>query len=271
MVHAYSLEGYNILLDVNSGLVHVADELIVNIIKMINQDIEEGILSSSCPEFDVKNYTEKVLAVYSERFPGTSVSREEVSEALGEIRELIDSDALYTPDVYFPNIEAINARKTAIKAMCLHIAHDCNLACKYCFAEGGEYHSHDRSLMSFETGKKALDFLVENSGNRVNLEVDFFGGEPLMNFDVVKQLVAYGRSIEKEKNKNFRFTLTTNAMLLDDEITEFLNQEMANVVLSIDGRKEVNDAMRVTRNGKGSFDIIAVNKFRTVLRVIKQK
>ncbi|MBR3243459.1 MAG: thioether cross-link-forming SCIFF peptide maturase [Parasporobacterium sp.] len=250
MVHAYSLEGYQILLDVNSGLVHVADELTLQIIQLINQDIEAERLSASCPVIDVQEYAEKFLTLHPEH------SLEDVTAALEEICELIASDALYTPDIYFPNLEAINARKTAIKAMCLHIAHDCNLACKYCFAEGGEYHSHDRSLMSFETGKKALDFLVENSGNRVNLEVDFFGGEPLMNFDVVKQLVAYGRSIEKEKNKNFRFTLTTNAMLLDDEITEFLNQEMANVVLSIDGRKEVNDAMRITRNGKGSFDII---------------
>lgn len=251
MVHAYSLEGFHILLDVNSGLVHIADELTIKLVQLINQDIEAGVFPASCPEIDVKEYALKAAGILESDY-----SPEDITEALEEINELIQADALYTPDIYEPNIDAINARQTVIKAMCLHIAHDCNLACKYCFAEGGEYHSHDRSLMSFETGKKALDFLVEHSGNRKNLEVDFFGGEPLMNFEVVKQLVEYGRSIEKEKNKNFRFTLTTNAMLLNDEITEFLNKEMSNVVLSIDGRKEVNDRMRVTRNGKGSYDVI---------------
>ena len=251
MVHAYSLEGFHILLDVNSGLVHIADELTIKLVQLINQDIEAGVFPASCPEIDVKEYALKAASVL-----GSDYSLEDITEALEEINELIQAEALYTPDIYEPNIDAINARQTVIKAMCLHIAHDCNLAGKYCFAEGGEYHSHDRSLMRFETGKKALDFLVEHSGNRKYLEVDFFGGEPLMNFEVVKQLVEYGRSIEKEKNKNFRFTLTTNAMLLNDEITEFLNKEMSNVVLSIDGRKEVNDRMRVTRNGKGSYDVI---------------
>lgn len=151
-------------------------------------------------------------------------------------------------------------RQTVVKALCLHIAHDCNLACKYCFAEEGEYHGR-RALMSFEVGKKALDFLVANSGNRVNLEVDFFGGEPLMNWDVVKQLVAYGRSLEKPNNKKFRFTLTTNGVLLNDEVMEFVNKEMSNVVLSLDGRKEVNDRMRPFRTGKGSYDLI-VPKFQ---------
>ena len=152
------------------------------------------------------------------------------------------------------------SRQTVVKALCLHIAHDCNLACKYCFAEEGEYHGR-RELMSFEVGKKALDFLVKNSGNRVNLEVDFFGGEPLMNWDVVKQLVEYGRSLEEPNNKKFRFTLTTNGVLLNDEIMEFLNKEMSNVVLSLDGRKEVNDNMRPFRTGKGSYDLI-VPKFQ---------
>ena len=144
--------------------------------------------------------------------------------------------------------------------MCLHIAHDCNLACQYCFAEAGEYHGR-RALMSYEVGKKALDFLVANSGNRINLEVDFFGGEPLMNWDVVKQLVAYGRSLEEPYNKKFRFTLTTNGILLNDEILEFANKEMSNIVCSIDGRKEINDMMRPFRGGQGSYDII-VPKFQ---------
>ena len=147
-----------------------------------------------------------------------------------------------------------------VKALCLHIAHDCNLACRYCFAEEGEYHGR-RALMSFEVGKKALDFLIANSGNRRNLEVDFFGGEPLMNWDVVKRLVEYGRSQEEKFNKNFRFTITTNGVLLNDEIMEFCNREMGNVVLSLDGRREVNDRMRPFRNGKGSYDLI-VPKFQ---------
>ncbi len=166
----------------------------------------------------------------------------------------------HTKDVYSQYVTDFKQRKTVVKALCLHIAHDCNLACRYCFAEEGEYHGR-RALMSYEVGKKALDFLVANSGNRINLEVDFFGGEPLMNWDVVKQLVSYGRSLEKPHNKKFRFTLTTNGVLLNDEIMEFCNKEMSNVVLSLDGRKEVNDRMRPFRNGKGSYDLI-VPKFQ---------
>ena len=160
-------------------------------------------------------------------------------------------------------------RQTVVKALCLHIAHDCNLACKYCFAEEGEYHGR-RALMSFEVGKKALDFLIANSGNRINLEVDFFGGEPLMNWNVVKQLVEYGRSQEKEHNKKFRFTLTTNGVLLNDEIMEFCNREMSNVVLSLDGRPEVNDRMRPFRNGKGSYELI-VPKFQKFAKSRRQR
>ena len=174
---------------------------------------------------------------------------------------LVDSGQLFTEDVYKDVIIDFKKRKTVVKALCLHIAHDCNLACKYCFADEGEYHGQKRELMSLEVGKRALDFLIENSGNRVNLEVDFFGGEPLMNFEVVKEIVAYGRKREKEAGKNFRFTLTTNGMLLNDEVTEFCNREISNVVLSLDGRKEINDMMRPSRNGKGSYDII-VPKFQ---------
>ena len=176
--------------------------------------------------------------------------------------ELAAEDMLFTPDVYRDYIIDFKKRSTVVKALCLHIAHDCNLACKYCFAEEGEYHGR-RALMSFEVGKKALDFLVANSGNRVNLEVDFFGGEPLMNWQVVKDLVLYGRSIEKEHNKKFRFTLTTNGILLNDDILEFANREMGNIVLSIDGRKEINDLMRPHRGGQGSYDEI-VPKFQKV-------
>ena len=181
-------------------------------------------------------------------------------DVLSDIQELIDAEELFAADIYKDYVIDFKKRQTVVKALCLHIAHDCNLACKYCFAEEGEYHGR-RALMSFEVGKKALDFLIANSGNRINLEVDFFGGEPLMNWNVVKQLVEYGRSQEKEHNKKFRFTLTTNGVLLNDEIMEFCNREMSNVVLSLDGRPEVNDRMRPFRNRKGSYELI-VPKFQ---------
>ena len=187
-------------------------------------------------------------------------SAEDIEDALSDIQELIDAEELFAADIYKDYVIDFKKRQTVVKALCLHIAHDCNLACKYCFAEEGEYHGR-RALMSFEVGKKALDFLIANSGNRINLVVDFFGGEPLMNWNVVKQLVEYGRSQEKEHNKKFRFTLTTNGVLLNDEIMEFCNREMSNVVLSLDGRPEVNDRMRPFRNGKGSYELI-VPKFQ---------
>ena len=238
MVHCYKNNGYNIVLDVNSGSVHVVDEVTYDVISMYEDNDADRIVEA------LKN----------------SYDESEIREAIEEVEELKKSEQLFTEDIYRQYITDFKSRQTVVKAMCLHIAHDCNLACKYCFAEEGEYHGR-RALMSLEVGKKALDFLIENSGNRRNLEVDFFGGEPLMNFDVVKELVAYGRSKEKEYNKNFRFTLTTNGVLLNDEIAEFLNKEMANVVLSLDGRQEVNDKMRPFRNGKGSYELI-VPKFQ---------
>ena len=250
MVHTYSLNGINIVMDVNSGLVHVTSTLVQRIIQLINKDIDEGVLSEDNLILD----TEKIVSELKNEF-----ELSEINEAVEEIKELIDEKMLYTPDAYMPYLNEIKELKANIKAMCLHVAHDCNLACKYCFADEGEYKGGMRSLMSLEVGKKALDFLVESSKGRRNLEVDFFGGEPLMNFDVVKELVAYGRKLEKVHDKNFRFTLTTNAVLLDDEVTEFLNKEMSNVVLSLDGRKCVNDKMRVTRNGKGSYDVVVPN------------
>lgn len=225
------------VLDVESGSVHVVDDLSYEVI---------GLYTSHSLE-EIK----KELSGYKDA---------EIEEVYEEIKGLESQGVLFTEDEYEDYITEFKERPTVVKALCLHIAHDCNLACKYCFAEEGEYHG-DRSMMSFEVGKQALDFLVENSGNRRNLEVDFFGGEPLMNFEVVKQLVAYGRSLEEEHNKKFRFTLTTNGVLLDDEVMEFANREMANVVLSIDGRKEVHDTMRPTRNGKGSYDLI-IDKFK---------
>ncbi len=245
MIHQYKNNGYNIVLDVCSGSVHVVDDLVYDVIALYEQNSIEEII--------------KQLPQYEE---------EEIREACEEIEELKQAGQLFTEDVYKNAIIDFKKRKTVVKALCLHIAHDCNLACKYCFAGEGEYHG-DRSLMSFEVGKKALDFLIENSGNRVNLEVDFFGGEPLMNFDVVKQLVEYGRSQEKLHNKKFRFTLTTNGVLLSDEVMEFANKEMANVVLSIDGRKEIHDMMRPTRNGKGSYDII-IDKFKKMAELRNQ-
>lgn len=194
---------------------------------------------------------------------------EECREAVQEILELKEAGMLFTEDKYKDYIFDFKNRETVVKALCLHVAHDCNLACRYCFAEEGEYHGR-RALMSFAVGKKALDFLVRNSGNRVNLEVDFFGGEPLMNWQVVKELVAYGRSLEEPYHKKFRFTLTTNGVLLDDAIQEFLNREMANVVLSIDGRRKVNDRMRPFRGGQGSYDRI-VPKFRKLAESRGQK
>ena len=182
-----------------------------------------------------------------------------IQKAYNEVKELIEEERLFTDDIYKDFVMDFKKRTTVVKALCLHIAHDCNLACKYCFADEGEYHGK-RELMSYEVGKKALDFLVANSGSRTNLEVDFFGGEPLMNFEVVKQLVKYGRSLEEPNNKKFRFTLTTNGVLLDDDILEFANKEMSNLVLSLDGRKEVHDLMRPRRGGQGSYDTV-VPKF----------
>lgn len=239
MIHQYKSNGYNIVLDVESGAVHVVDDITYDVISLYEENSADEIIS-------------KLKSSYNE---------DEIRKCISEVKELVEDGQLFTEDIYEPFVEKFKEkRQTVVKALCLHIAHDCNLACKYCFAEEGEYHGR-RALMSFEVGKKALDFLVANSGNRVNLEVDFFGGEPLMNWDVVKQLVAYGRSLEEPNNKKFRFTLTTNGVLLNDEVMEFVNKEMSNVVLSLDGRKEVNDRMRPFRTGKGSYDLI-VPKFQ---------
>lgn len=248
MVHQYINNGYPIVLDVNSGSVHVVDRVAYDVISIMKE----------MPE--LHKQTDEAL---TERLKD-SYEETQVREAVKEVRELIEAGTLFTEDIYEPYIKEFKQRETVVKALCLHIAHDCNLACKYCFAEEGEYHGR-RALMSYEVGKRALDFLIANSGNRRNLEVDFFGGEPLMNFQVVKDLVKYGREQEKIHNKNFRFTLTTNGVLLNDEIMDFLNREMSNVVLSIDGRKEVNDRMRPFRKGAGSYDLI-VPKFQKLAK-----
>lgn len=238
MVHQYKNNGYNIVLDVNSGAIHVVDDVTYDAVALYEELDADGIVAKL----------------------GDKYSETDIREALEEIEELKRDEALFTEDAYEDYIGDFKNRPTVVKALCLHIAHDCNLRCRYCFADEGEYHGK-RELMSYEVGKAALDFLIANSGNRRNLEVDFFGGEPTMNFQVVKDLVAYGREQEKLHNKNFRFTLTTNGILLNDDIMEFANKEMGNVVLSIDGRKEVNDRMRPRRGGQGSYDTI-VPKFQ---------
>ncbi|MGN1126787.1 MAG: thioether cross-link-forming SCIFF peptide maturase [Ruminococcus sp.] len=236
MVHCYKNNGYNIVIDSNSGSVHVVDEVAFEVINKYESRSKE-----------------EIILELSAKYP--EISADDVRDIFADIEELKSEGKLFSEDTYKDLQIDLKARQTNLKALCLHIAHDCNLCCKYCFAGEGEY-SGDRSLMTFEVGKRALDFLIEQSGDRKNLEVDFFGGEPLMNFDVVKQLVEYARSIEKEKGKNFRFTLTTNGVLLDDEVMEWANKECYNVVLSLDGRKETNDRMRVTKNNKGSYDLI---------------
>ena len=250
MIHQYRNNGYNIVLDVNSGAVHVVDELCYDAIAHLAAGEEPDLAALEKPET-----LEGLQEALGDRYEAG-----QIREAWEDIKELTQEGRLFTRDVFEPMIDQVKQRKTVVKALCLHIAHDCNLACKYCFAEEGEYHGR-RALMSYEVGKKALDFLIASSGNRRNLEVDFFGGEPLMNWQVVKDLVAYGRQQEKLHDKHFRFTVTTNGVLLNDEIQEFINKEMDNVVLSLDGRKEVNDAMRPFRSGKGSYDLI-VPKFQ---------
>lgn len=251
MIHQYINNGFHIIMDVNSGSVHSVDPVMYDAVAIVAERVPELAEPEKLSEEVAREVMERLSPTYGEA---------EVQEALDEIQYLIDAEELLTTDQYHDYVVDFKKRKTVVKALCLHIAHDCNLACQYCFAEEGEYHGR-RALMSFEVGKKALAFLIANSGNRRNLEVDFFGGEPLMNWEVVKQLVEYGRSKEKEYNKNFRFTMTTNGVLLNDEIMDYCNREMSNVVLSLDGRKEVNDKMRPFRGGKGSFDLI-VPKFQ---------
>ena len=243
-------------MDINSGSIHVVDDVVYDIIPLVEPLVEQGVRDADAVRASLSG-GENLPYPMEERYSG-----EELAEAVGEILELVEDGTLFAKDIYENYVFDFKKRQTVVKALCLHIAHDCNLACRYCFAEEGEYHGR-RALMSLEVGKKALDFLVANSGNRVNLEVDFFGGEPLLNWQVVKELVEYGRSLEEPNNKKFRFTLTTNGVLLNDEILEFANREMANIVLSIDGRKEIHDKMRPFRGGQGSYDLI-VPKFRKV-------
>ena len=245
MIHQYKQCGYNIVLDICSGAVHIVDDIAYDIISLY--------------ENKEKN---EVIAEISKKYG--DVPRDEIIECYDQVTELKNSGELFTEDNFEPMAGELKAKTSGvIKALCLHIAHTCNLNCSYCFASQGKFHG-ERALMSFEVGKRALDFLIENSGTRTNLEVDFFGGEPLMNWEVVKQLVEYARSVEKQHGKNFRFTLTTNGVLIDDDVIDFANREMSNVVLSLDGRKEINDLKRVDYAGNGSYDII-VPKFKKMV------
>jgi uncharacterized protein len=249
MIHQYKLNGYNIVIDVNSGSIHVVDDVAYDIIGMYEERPRDEIRRIIKEKYDV--------------------SDEDIAEVFDDIEQLIDEKKLFSEDIFYDAAKEFKERQSVLKAICLHVAHDCNMDCEYCFAGKGHYHG-DRGLMSYETGKRALDYLVENSPGRHNLEVDFFGGEPLLDWDVVKKLVAYGRSLEKENDKNFRFTLTTNGILLDDEVIDFTGREMSNVVISLDGRKEVNDRMRRTKNGGGTYDLI-VGKFKKLADARGQK
>ena len=248
MIHQYKLGGYNIVLDICSGAVHVVDDVAYDIIELFMECDRESVINTVKEKY--KSHED--------------ITPADIEECYDQISELKEAGQLFSVDTFEPMADTLK-QKTAgvVKALCLHIAHTCNLNCSYCFASQGKYHG-ERAVMSFEVGKRALDFLIENSGTRRNLEVDFFGGEPLLNFEVVKQLVAYARSVEKEKGKNFRFTLTTNGVLIDDDVIDFANKEMSNVVLSLDGRKEIHDRFRVDYAGNGSFDKI-VPKFQRLV------
>ena len=248
MVHQYKLNGYNIVLDTCSGSIHVVDEVAYDIIEMFNSKSADEIVA-------------EMLTKYAGR---SDVTEEDLRLCIEDVQSLIDAGRLYSEDTFADAAGVFKERSgNIIKALCLHVSHTCNLNCSYCFASQGKYHG-DQAIMSLEVGKRALDFLIENSGSRRNLEVDFFGGEPLMNWDVVKELVSYAREQEKVHDKNFRFTLTTNGVLIDDDVIEFANREMSNVVLSLDGRKEIHDLTRVDFAGNGSYDKV-VPKFKEIV------
>ncbi len=246
MVHQYKLNGYNIVLDICSGGVHVVDDVTYDIIEIFEKATQDEVVSSISKKYK-------------------DIPAEEIKECYAQVSALKENGALFTPDTFEPMADKLKQKTSGvIKALCLHVAHTCNLNCSYCFASQGKYHG-ERAIMSLDVGKRALDFLVENSGTRHNLEVDFFGGEPLMNFQMIKDLVAYARELEKKHNKNFRFTLTTNGVLIDDDVIDFANREMSNVVLSLDGRREIHDRYRVDYAGNGSWDKI-VPKFQKLVQ-----
>lgn len=254
MIHSYKMNGYNIILDQNSGCVHSVDDVAYDIINMYTTTPKQEI-------------TQSIMSKYGDR---DDVTPDDIAQCFDDIESLIADGRLFSEDTFESTASEFKKRQGVIKAICLHVAHGCNLNCEYCFAGKGEYGGADKGLMPLEVGRRALDFLVEQSAGRKNLEVDFFGGEPLLNWKVCKELVKYGRELEKKYNKNFRFTLTTNGVLVDDEVIAFCNKEMSNVVLSLDGRQEVHDRLRKTQNGKGSYDLI-VDKFKRFADSREQK
>ncbi len=254
MIHSYKMNGYNIILDQNSGCVHSVDDVAYDIINMY----------TTTPKQEITQY---IMSKYGDR---DDVTPDDIAQCFDDIEALIADGRLFSEDTFEATASEFKKRQGVIKAICLHVAHGCNLNCEYCFAGKGEYGGADKGLMPLEVGRRALDFLVEQSAGRKNLEVDFFGGEPLLNWKVCKELVKYGRELEKKHNKNFRFTLTTNGVLVDDEVIEFCNKEMSNVVLSLDGRKGVHDRLRKAQNGKGSYDLI-VDKFKQFADSREQK
>ncbi len=252
MVHTFTSLGVHIAVDVNSGAVHVLDALTCDLLSALaERDTSGALLDGPLPE---------ELAAALPQYDGAHLS-----EAWAELRELKGEGLLFEADDYIDRDKAADLQQQAlVKALCLHVSHDCNLRCQYCFAGTGDFGTGRRMTMDVDTAKKAIDFVIAKSGGRRNIEVDFFGGEPLMAMDTVKATVEYARSIEKEHNKCFRFTITTNGVLLNDENIEYINREMSNAVLSMDGRREVNDQLRPTVNGKGSYDVI-VPKFKKLI------
>ena len=249
MIHQYKFNDNNIVLDVASGSIHLVDDIAYDVISMFETSTKEDVIST----------------IYNKYKDTHNVSKHQVLECYTQVLELKENNTLFSNDDFKPVAGKLKEKsKGIVKALCLHVAHTCNLNCSYCFASQGKYHG-DRAVMSLEVGKRALDFLIENSKTRHNLEVDFFGGEPLLNFKMIKDLVKYARGLEKKHNKNFRFTLTTNGVLIDDDVIDFCNKEMSNVVLSLDGRKEIHDKFRVDYNGKGSYDNI-VPKFQKLVK-----
>ncbi len=252
MIHKYKLNNYNILIDVNSGAIHIIDDICFDILDVINKE-------------NLYTYSEdKLISQFSGKY-----KKQDILETYQEIQTMFQNDKLFTGDLLFGKNTKDKIVNSPIKAMCINIAHDCNLECEYCFAAKGDF-GCGRELMTLDTAKKAIDFLISNSENRHNLEVDFFGGEPLMNFNVIRDTVGYARSIEKKFGKNFRFTITTNGILLDDEKIDFINKEMDNVVLSLDGRKTINDKLRLTKSGKSSYEMI-VPKYQKLVNSRKDK
>ena len=258
MIHQYKLNGYNIVIDANSASVHTVDEVAYDIIEMIDSAVASGRPADVALN-DEALHCEIIMNMKS-RY---GVSEDDVLETIEDLAQLHEEGLLWSDDIYEASADQLKIKQSVLKAICLHVAHGCNMDCEYCFAGKGEY-SGKSGIMSLEVGKRALDYLVENSGSRRHLEVDFFGGEPLINWDVCKELVKYGRELEKKHDKIFNFTLTTNGVLIDDDVIDFTNREMGNVVLSMDGRRETHDRMRHSKSGGGTYDSIMDN-FRALV------